>query len=90
MRRFNLCAAAPRYDDDDPQGYRVGMDRFGPAIGAAMMGGSVYELPPGQSNCPYHYEYGDEEWLIVLSGKVAVRGPDGEEELDPGDVVCFP
>jgi uncharacterized cupin superfamily protein len=55
-----------------------------------MLGGSVYELPPGQSNCPYHYEYGNEEWLIVLSGRVTVRHPDGHEDFDPGDVVCFP
>ena len=41
------------------------MDRFGPKIGATQLGGSVYELPPGQSICPYHYEYPEEEWLLV-------------------------
>lgn len=33
---------------------------------------------------------GNEEWLIALEGKLTLRGPDGEEELAPGDVVCFP
>lgn len=66
------------------------MDRFGKRLGAAMIGGSVYELPPGQSICPYHYEYGNEEWLIVLEGRPLLRHPDGEDELEPGDVVCFP
>src|SRR4051812_45567875 len=28
-------------------------------------------------------------WLIVLDGRVAVRTPEGEEELEEGDVVCF-
>jgi uncharacterized cupin superfamily protein len=90
MKRFNLFAADFDYDKDDPEGYRSGMDRFGKQIGASRIGGSVYEIPPGQSICPYHYEYGDEEWLIVLEGRPVVRHPEGEEELEPGDTVCFP
>jgi uncharacterized cupin superfamily protein len=66
------------------------MNRFGDSIGATMLGGSVYELPAGQSICPYHYEYGNEEWLLVLDGPVVLRHPEGEEELGRGDVVCFP
>ena len=57
------------------------MDRFGPKIGASQIGGSVYEIPPGQSICPYHYEYPEEEWLMPLDGGVIVRTPEGEEEL---------
>ncbi|MEO8686594.1 MAG: cupin domain-containing protein [Solirubrobacteraceae bacterium] len=90
MRRFKLDAAEPEYDTSDPEGYRAGMDRFGPKIGATRLGGSVYELPPGQSICPYHYEYPEEEWLFVLTGRVEVRTPEGEEELGPMAVVCFP
>ena len=90
MRRFNLTAAEPEYDDTDPEGYRAGLDRFGPKIGATQLGASVYELPSGQSICPYHYEYPEEEWLLVLSGRVDVRTPEGEEELGPMEVVCFP
>ena len=51
---------------------------------------SVYDLPPGEAIGPYHFEWTDEEWLIVLAGKVAVRSPAGEQALAPGDVVCFP
>jgi uncharacterized cupin superfamily protein len=90
VRRFNLHTAEFEYDSSDPDGYRAGMARFGPQIGASMLGGSIYDLPPGQSNCPYHYEYGNEEWLIVLEGRLTLRQIDGEVELDPGDVVCFP
>jgi uncharacterized cupin superfamily protein len=89
LRRVNLNSVEAEYDDADPDGYHAGMARFGKQLGAVMLGGSVYELPPGQSNCPYHYEYGNEEWLIVLSGRVSVRHPGGEEELEPGDTVCF-
>jgi uncharacterized cupin superfamily protein len=90
MDRVNLHEPQIGYDDTDPDGYRAGMDRFGDRIGARRIGGSVYELPPGQSVCPYHYEFGDEEWLIVLEGRPMIRHPDGEDELKPGDTVCFP
>ena len=66
------------------------MFRFGKQLGAATTGTSVYELPPGQQLCPYHYEYGDEEWLIVLDGRPTLRTPEGTEELAPWDVVFFP
>lgn len=89
MRRFNLHAAELAHDDDDPDGYHAGYVRLGPAIGASTMAGTLYELPTGQANCPYHYE-SDEEWLIVLDGRLTVRHPEGEDELEPGDVVCFP
>jgi uncharacterized cupin superfamily protein len=86
----NLFSADVKYDDDDPAGYHVGYYRLGGDIGAVTMGATIYELPPGQSICPYHYEYGNEEWLIVLDGRPTLRHPDGEDEVEPGDVVCFP
>lgn len=90
MRRFNIFAAELDRDAEDPPGFSAGYARFGPRIGAKRLGGTVYELPPGESVCPYHYELGDEELLIVLEGRPSVRHPDGEEELDRGDAVCFP
>ena len=90
MRRINLDELQPEYDDSDPEGYRAGYARFGPAIEASRLGATVYELPPGQSICPYHYEYPDEEWVIVLQGEPTLRHPDGEDALKPKDVVCFP
>lgn len=89
MERFNLFAGEIEYDADDPEHFRAGWNRFGPKIGATLIGGTIYELPPGQSNCPYHYEYPNEEWLIVLAGTPTIRHPAGEDELEPGDVVCF-
>ena len=50
-----------------------------------MTGASVYELPPGQAICPYHYEYGEEEWLLVLDGRPTLRHPEGTDQLDPWD-----
>lgn len=90
MRRVNLTEPAFTYDDEEPEGFRAGMYRFGPALGAKDTGSSVYEIPPGQSICPYHYEVGEEEWLLVLSGRPTLRDPDGEHQLEPLDCVFFP
>jgi uncharacterized cupin superfamily protein len=90
MRRFNLFAADLEHDADDPEGYRSGYASLREPIGGKLLAGKLYEVPAAQSICPYHYELGDEEWLIVLEGRPTVRHPGGEDELQPGDVVCFP
>ncbi len=78
------------FDPEDPEGFRAGMKRVGPLVGALRTGVSMYELPPGQANCPYHYEYAEEEWLIVLEGEPTLRTSDGERRLKPWDVCAFP
>jgi uncharacterized cupin superfamily protein len=59
------------------------------AVGSKAIAMYVYDLAPGTSSCPYHYEY-EEEWLLVVDGSVVVRAPDGEQTLERGDLVCFP
>jgi len=90
MKPINIEAPQLSYDDGDPDGYRAGGLRIGPLVGASRLGASLYELPPGQSICPYHYEHAEEEWLIVLAGTPSLRHPGGVEPLAPWDVVCFP
>src|SRR5918999_1966474 len=90
MRRVSLSDPKLSFDPDDPEGFRSGLFRFGPQLGATETGASLYELPPGQAVCPYHYEYGEEEWLVVLEGRPSVRTPDGTEQLEPLDVAFFP
>jgi uncharacterized cupin superfamily protein len=94
MVRVNVFTVATELDPDDPPGYQAPRAKLGPMIGASMLGGSIYELQPGESVCPYHYEYGNEEWLLVLEGSATLRHPEGagdrESVLEPGDVVCFP
>jgi uncharacterized cupin superfamily protein len=86
----NLFDVEPAWDEGDPEGYNAGYVRVGPLIGAKDLGLSVYELPPGESICPYHFEYGFDEWLIVLVGTPTLRSPDGEQELRRWDMAYFP
>jgi len=90
MRRVSISDPELTFDAGDPEGFRSGMFRMGPQLGAEQTGTSLYELPPGQALCPYHYEYGEEEWLLVVAGTPSVRTPEGTEQLSPLDVVFFP
>jgi uncharacterized cupin superfamily protein len=90
MPHVNIADPAFSYDETDPDGFRTGMFRFGRQLGAIDTGSSVYEIPPGQSVCPYHYEYGEEEWALVLAGRPTLRTPEGTEQLVPMDVAFFP
>lgn len=54
------------------------------------LGASLYELAPGETTFPYHYELGNDELLVVVAGRPTLRDPDGERELQPGDCVLFP
>ena len=90
MSEINLFDVEVGKDEDDAPGYELSYARIGPMLGAGKLGLSVYELPPGQSICPYHYETGEEEWLIILVGKPTLRVPEGERVLRPWDTVFFP
>ena len=59
------------------------------AAGANDIGATLYEVPPGKRNMPYHAHHATEETIVVLSGTPTIRTPDGEQELAEGDVHCF-
>ena len=90
MRRVRLTDAQPVFDDEDIDGFRAAMARFGRDLGAERTGVSLYELPPGEAVCPYHYEYGEEEWLLVLDGVATVRTPEGDVQAGPQELFFFP
>lgn len=90
MKRISIASPQFEYDAEDPEGFRSGMARLGKLLGGPEESGiSVYELPPGQSICPYHYEVGEEEWLLVLEGNPTLRHPEGSDRLGLWDVVFF-
>ncbi len=89
MPRVSIASPEFRYDDDDPEGFRSGLFRPGKELGAKLTGASVYDIPPGEALCPYHYEYAEEEWALVLEGTATLRTPDGSEPLRPMELAFF-
>jgi uncharacterized cupin superfamily protein len=88
MRAFNIHDAKFTLNGTEPEGFLAGE-----ALGLREAGGRalnvrLYEAPPGQALCPYHYEY-EEEWLLVVDGAPTLRDPDGQRPLKPGDLICF-
>ena len=59
------------------------------AVGSSATAMFIYDVAPGQSQSPYHYEY-VEEWVLVVDGTLVLRAPDGEHTLERGDLVRFP
>ena len=88
MRSVNLHDVELDWQQQQP-GYSWQAAVLGPALGASMLGATLYQLPAGEASFPYHYEYGCEEWLMVLEGTLTLHDPDGDHPLRAGDVVCF-
>src|SRR6476646_11395535 len=70
---------------DKPEG-RLDVARV---LGSSALMMFVYDLDPGRSSSPYHYEY-EEEWLLGGGGTLVLRAVDGEHTLQRGDLVRFP
>jgi len=82
------------FDDEWKQGFdREGwVSRIRPlraALGAELIGATVFEMDPGEQSTPYHFQYAEEEWLLVLEGEPSLRTPDGVQTLKKGDMVAF-
>ena len=89
MKVFNLFG--DEWDlHGERDGYRIRDAHVGMRLGAELMGGSLYELDPGEKCWPYHLHHANEEWLVVVRGRPTLRTSDGEQELREGDTVCFP
>ena len=84
----NVYTQEFEYDDADPAGYRAGVTRIGKAAGGRDNVVKEFQIPSGESICPYHYEY-EEEWLLLLEGAVTVRTPEGERTIERGELMCF-
>jgi len=74
---------------EGPPGYAGRGAAVGRQAGSQRLGASLYEVPKGNSVCPYHWHAANEELLIVLGGTPTLRTPEGERELSPGEVVAF-
>jgi uncharacterized cupin superfamily protein len=71
------------------EGSTVRMRHVGHGLKTELIGGILMEVDPGYVGT-YHLHHGNEELLFVLAGRPTVRTPEGEREVEPGDVVFFP
>ena len=55
----------------------------------AILAATLHELPPRAAGSAYHFHHGNEEMLVVLRGRPSLRTPQGERQLDEGEVVVF-
>jgi uncharacterized cupin superfamily protein len=76
-------------DRRDRPGWRWKRLGHSSRLHAEQIGASLYELEPGQKTWPYHFHYGEEEMVVVLGGTPTLRDPEGERQLEAGDVVLF-
>jgi uncharacterized cupin superfamily protein len=75
---------------EDREGWKSKDAWVGHHIGAELIGGSMYELEPGDKLWPFHAHHANEEWVIVLCGEPTLRTHEDEQQLREGDVVAFP
>ena len=92
MARANIFDPDFEPDDKDtsPAPFTARWAEIGQQAGTKELGVSLYELRPGEAVCPLHIHYGNEEMIVVLSGRPTLRTLDDERDLVPGEVVACP
>lgn len=81
----------PEFDElREHPGFRCMRARLGCQAGCERLGLSLWELPSGEAAYPYHHHLAEEELVVVLSGRLSLRSPDGWRDLEAGEVVAFP
>ena len=75
--------------EDQHPGYTVGGTVLGKRVPMDELGATLYVLPPGNAQAPYHWHHNIEEALLVLAGRPTLRSPDEQRELQPGDLCRF-
>lgn len=88
MSRLNVFADEP-WDSEAPK-MKIKSRYLALPLGAKELGACLYELLPGSTGFNLHAHYGLEELFVVLQGRPNLRTSDGEESLEPGDVVFCP
>jgi uncharacterized cupin superfamily protein len=74
----------------DEAGFRHRQGELRPRLGSHSIHATLYTAEAGDTIWPFHYHYGVEEWLYVVSGAPLLRDHEGRRQLQPGDLVCFP
>ena len=63
---------------------------IGKAAGLSELGARHVVLQPGAWSSQRHWHEGEDELLVMLSGRAVLVEDDGETELLPGDIAAWP
>ena len=74
LEQFSLLTLAPRLTK---------------RVGAKQMYFDVRKLEPGKYSFPYHYHRNAEELMLVLSGTMTIRTPEGFSTIGEGQMAFF-
>jgi uncharacterized cupin superfamily protein len=64
--------------------------KIGEAAGFRELGARHVVLQPGAWSSQRHWHEGEDELLVMLSGRAVLVEDDGETEVGPGDVLAWP
>ena len=63
---------------------------LGDQFGLTQFGVNMVRLPPGQASAQRHWHRHEDEFVMVLRGKLTLVTDAGEREIGPGMVAGFP
>jgi uncharacterized cupin superfamily protein len=87
IEQTNRTGYPPPFDEDVAgRWYR----RLAPASGLTDFGASHVVLKPGAWSSQRHWHFGEDEFLVMLSGEAVLVEDDGRTMLRPGDCAAWP
>lgn len=84
----NLDEVAPI--EQERAGFACAARRLADQTGAADLGATYYEIPPGKTAFPAHYHCATEEAVFVIEGRGTLRIGDERVAVRAGDFLSFP
>lgn len=63
---------------------------LGDALGLTQFGVNLVQLAPGAASAQRHWHSKEDEFVVILSGEVALISDGGEQTLKAGDTAGFP
>lgn len=89
---LSLVEASNRTGYPDPFHHEMAgrwWKRIAPLAGLTELGASHVVMEPGAWSSQRHWHVGEDELVIMLTGKAILVEDDGEVEVGPGDVLAW-
>jgi uncharacterized cupin superfamily protein len=87
MEQTNKTGYPPPFDEPVAGRWQR---KIGEAAGFRELGARHVVLQPGAWSSQRHWHEGEDELLVMLSGRAVLVEDDGETEVGPGDVLAWP